>query len=61
MIRESNNFILVVLPREETLPRCIVHALFHSACHAHDGLRAAQVPIRLERHVAEQDSDILPL
>ena len=53
MIRESNNFILVVLPREETLPRCIVHALFHSACHAHDGLRAAQVLIRLERHVTE--------
>ena len=61
MIREAHDFILVVLPREETLFRCIVHAFFNSACHAHDGLRAAQVLIRLERHVTEQDSDILPL
>ena len=61
MICEAHNFILVVLPREETLLCCIVHAFFDSACHAHDGLRAAQVLIRLERHVAEQDSYILPL
>ena len=61
MIREAHNFILIVLPREETLPRCIVHALFHSTCHAHDRLRTAQVLICLKRHVAEQYSDILSI
>ena len=61
MVREAHNFILIVLSREEALPGCIVHALFHPTCHAHDRLRATHVLFRLEWHVAEQDSDILSL
>ena len=61
MVSEAHYLVLVVLPCEETLPRGIVHALLDPALHAHDGLGATQVLIRLEGHVAEQDSDVLSL
>ena len=61
MVNEAHDFILIILPREEALLRSVIHALFIGTSHAHNGLSAAQVLIRLEGHVTEEDSDVLPL
>ena len=61
MVNEAHDFILIILPREESLLRSVIHALFIGTRHAHNGLSAAQVLIRLEGHVTEKDSDVLPL